>query len=239
MAQFGPDGGRILLQSWQAATGTTRGASPDELTAEMEALLELARQPVEWPAAPVVRLHAASEFVKADRAFVQERVRELRELGASQAAETLQRETAENAIETAELDAVLMARYRREQPSLDSLFPMRQPPDGPSGTNAAAMDAYATEVEAVLAVAQQRQHHSAVYDYGVATVTAEQETIARLSGLVIAARDRARLVRADAAARQSGQGISPEAARRWQRSDPLGYRDAIESGRIYVADNAA
>ena len=239
MATLGPDGARLALYSWQAANGTTRGASPEELAGEADVLRELARSPMDWPAASIVRLHAASEFVKADREFVQARVAELHDLGAHNAAEAAQREATENAIATDELDAVLTARYRREQPPLDTLYPMRQPADGPSGTGPAAMDAYAAEVESVLAVAQQRQHHAAVYDYGMATVTAEQETIARLSGLVNAARDRARLARADAAARQSGQPISPEESRRWQRSDPLGYRAAIEAGRIYVADNAA
>lgn len=238
MAQWGPDGGRILLQSWQAGMGVTRGASPEELAGEAEALLELARAPMEWPAASVVRLHAASMFVKASREFVQGRVNQLRELGAGQAAETLQREAVEGEIPTDELDAVLTARYQREQPALDTLYPMRQPADGPAGTGPDAMDAYAAEVESVLAVARKRQHHAAVFGYGMEAVTAEQATIARLSGMASAARDRARLVRADAAARASGQGISPEESRRWQRSDPLGYRDAIESGRIYVMDAA-
>ena len=238
MATLGPDGARLALYSWQARMDTTRGASPEELAGEAEALRELARSPMEWPGAFIARLHAASEFVKTDAAFVQERVNELRELGAAQAAETLQREAVEGAIPTAELDAVLMARYRREKPALDTLYPMRQPADGPSGANAAAMDAYATEVESVLAVARKRQHHAVTHDYGMEAVESEQTTIARLSGMASAARDRARLARADAAARASGQGISPEEARRWQRSDPLGYRDAIESGRIYVMDAA-
>ncbi len=239
MATLGPSGLKMALQSWQARTGMTRGASPEELSAEGEALLELVASPMEWPATPIVRLFAACEFAKSQRAFVQERIGELQALGAGMAAETLQRETMENAPDTGELDALLSARYKREKPSLDSLYPMTEPADM-TGAGVAELTAYSERMEAAAELAGARVQFATRHAYSMDEIRAEQARLTRLCGMAIAGRDKLREAKMDEAARASGTArrLSPDEFRQWQRRDPLGLAAAQASGRVFV-DSAA